>query len=309
MKTIEQDFLQAKALLRDAIFKENADPQKRETLAILKLIKAREENIDFELQLAEKICGDNQFYPYRTSYYITKFFSDLGYKFEHDGSTRRLWIKDVLLTLDTKQISSLIKYGLFKKADYKNEKLRTDFSKALSSDDFLELAIKDFRQFVDDSIRANEVVDIAEVLNLNVNIDLLFQAKTYTKDEELNALVAEAKDRYLRPGDQHIALEKIWDAFERLKTYYEKDKKTSSSILINEMSIDLEVPELVAEFEALTKIGNKYRIRHHETDKKNISDPTQVKYLFFRMLSLIDLSIEIINKNESVDKLFCLRHS
>ena len=46
---IATDFEQAKAILRDAIFKESADRQNRETIGILKLIKASEENIDFEL--------------------------------------------------------------------------------------------------------------------------------------------------------------------------------------------------------------------------------------------------------------------
>lgn len=298
IQIIPDDFAQAKAILRDAIFKETADLRNRETLGILKLLKAREENIDFELALAERICGDNPNYPYRSSYYITKFFNDLGYSYSHDGTTRRIWIKDVLLQLDTSQIAALVKNGLFRRADYKNPKLRTHRNDKFIDDDFLESAISDFRKFIDESIRANEIVDLEEVLNLNINIDLLFESTPLTTDDELNKLVNEAKDRYLKPNDQNIALEKIWDAFERIKTYYNSDKNKSATILINEMATNLDHSELKKEFEALTKIGNTYRIRHHEIDKKPITDSLQIKYLFFRMLSLIDLAIESIRMKE-----------
>jgi hypothetical protein len=299
IQIIPDDFAQAKAILRDAILKDNADFKNRETIGILKLLKAREENIDFEITLAEKICGDNSNYPYRSSFYITKFFNDLGYSYSHDGTTRRLWIKDILLQLDITQIAALVKNGLFRKSDYKNPRLRTVNNNKLNDDEFLQLAISDFKKFIDESIRANEVVDLEEVLNLNVNIDLLFESNPITKDDDLNKLVNEAKDRYLKPNDQVVALEKIWDAFERIKTYYDPDKKKSASILIGDISTELDESEFRNEFETLTKIGNTYRIRHHEIDKKPITDPLQIKYLFFRMLSLIDLAIETLRIKEN----------
>jgi len=297
-RPILEDFEQANAILRDAIFKESANRQDRETIGILKLIKAREENIDFELGLAERIDGDNSNYPYRSSYYITKFFQDLGLNFSHDGSTRRIWIRDTLLTLDAVQITHLVKNGLFRKADFKNQKLRTNITKSLGEDDFLSLAVSDFRKFVDDSIRVNEVLELEEVLDLNLNLDLLFERQSTTKDEELNLLINEAKERYLKPNDQIVALEKLWDAFERMKTYYDKDKKKSATILIAKMSTELDISELQQEFENLTKIGNFYRIRHHETDKRPLTDASQVKYLFFRMLALIDLAVGAIHNDK-----------
>ncbi|RCW89182.1 hypothetical protein DFQ08_1221 [Winogradskyella arenosi] len=50
------------------------------------------------------------------------------------------------------------------------------------------------------------------------------------------------------------------------------------------------------EFKLLTKIGNEYKIRHHETDKIEVSKSKHIDYLFFRMLSLIDLCIKSINE-------------
>ena len=49
------------------------------------------------------------------------------------------------------------------------------------------------------------------------------------------------------------------------------------------------------EFVALTKIGNNYRIRHHETDKIDITDTRHYDYFFNRCLSLIALAIQYLN--------------
>jgi len=48
------------------------------------------------------------------------------------------------------------------------------------------------------------------------------------------------------------------------------------------------------EFNTLTKIGNDFRIRHHETDKIDITDSRHYDYLFNRCLSLISLAINYL---------------
>ena len=48
------------------------------------------------------------------------------------------------------------------------------------------------------------------------------------------------------------------------------------------------------EFMILTDIGNKYRIRHHETNKIDIIDIRYYDYLFNRCLSLIALAIQYL---------------
>lgn len=293
-----KDFKQANAILRDAQIKANADIQNKNSIGQLKILQAREENVNFEIELAERICGDNQKYPYRTSNAITNFFQNLGFDYMHDGSTRRYWVRDVLLELDVSQLSIIIEKGLFKKQDYRDHKLRSVDKKNIPDEEFLNEAIQDFKQFIDDSIKANENVNLEQVLNLNVNIDLLYENSTMTYDTELNMLIDDAKKRYYSPDDRKIALEKLWDAFERLKTFYSSDKKLSTEKLINMLAIDLQREVLSDEFVTLTNIGNKYRIRHHETDKKPISTENQVKYLFFRMLALIDLSLSVINENQ-----------
>lgn len=46
------------------------------------------------------ICGNNfqekPYFHYRSSYYITSFFQDADTEYEHDGSTRALWVSNTL---------------------------------------------------------------------------------------------------------------------------------------------------------------------------------------------------------------------
>lgn len=94
-----------------------------------------------------------------------------------------------------------------------------------------------------------------------------------------------------------IAVEKIWDALERLKTYYTcLDKKASANKIINDISGgQADFSSLfTSEFRSLTDIGNKFRIRHHETDKIDIIDTHYYDYFFNRCLSLIALAIQYL---------------
>jgi len=139
-------------------------------------------------------------------------------------------------------------------------------------------------------------IDLSYLLDFNVNTELLFDKQIQTDDNELNKLIKEAKDRFFNPKDKQIAIEKLWDAFERIKTYYEGNKKQSSEKLVLIISENFNSEIIESEFKTLTKIGNDYRIRHHETDKKEISETKHLNYLFFRMLSLIDLCLTSINE-------------
>ena len=109
----------------------------------------------------------------------------------------------------------------------------------------------------------------------------------YTFEVALDATKLEIKD----------AVEKLWDALERLKTYYTTlDKKASVTQIVNAIAsgqtsyIDL----FNLEFKALTDIGNNYRIRHHETNKIDITDIRHYDYFFNRCLSLIGTAIQYL---------------
>lgn len=101
------------------------------------------------------------------------------------------------------------------------------------------------------------------------------------------------------------AVEKIWDAMERLKTYHlGLDKKASVEKVVSAMAGGQEEFTLLFndEFVALTKIGNKFRIRHHETDKADIADTKHYDYFFNRCLSLIALAIQYLQPYGDVVK-------
>ena len=113
-------------------------------------------------------------------------------------------------------------------------------------------------------------------------------------DKELNLLIEDSKKRFLS-NDKQIGLEKLWDAFERLKTYYESNKQISGSKIVDRISESFDKDLIDKEFKTLTTIGNDYRIRHHETNRKELSNK-HINYFYFRMLSLIDLYLMYYNE-------------
>lgn len=285
------EFNKAIAIVEDFIVKIKLNHTKPEDLKTLKILQCRENNHKFEYDLAVMICGDgNSTFPYRSSTKITDFFQKLSLNYVHDGTTRRFWVENTLKQLGIKDIERIIKRGLFSRRDFKEFCLE----KSLNFREQYSKAINEFQQFINDSLIENEEMDLAFLLNMNVNTDLLFNQKPITTDVELNKLIIEAKERFLNPKDKQIALEKIWDAFERIKTYYNVDKKKSINQLIDTISSDLKKDIFNDEFNSLTIIGNKYRIRHHENGKIEINDVNQKDYLFFRVLNLIDLCTQKI---------------
>ncbi|MDR0970609.1 MAG: hypothetical protein LBM67_08760 [Lentimicrobiaceae bacterium] len=98
-------------------------------------------------------------------------------------------------------------------------------------------------------------------------------------------------------SDKQYAVEKLWDAFERLKTYYSTlSKKESTEKLISEMSNGNDSYKSLfdEEFKKLTTIGNQFRIRHHETDKIDITDNSYYDYFYQRCFALVNLSLKYL---------------
>ena len=114
----------------------------------------------------------------------------------------------------------------------------------------------------------------------------------------LKELLQEA-NTYYEEGNLKIAVEKLWDAFERLKTYYSPtlDKKKSVKRIINDISENKEPFKKLfeKEFFELTKIGNDFRIRHHETTKIDIDDNRHYDYFYNRCLSIIKLALQYLD--------------
>jgi len=125
------------------------------------------------------------------------------------------------------------------------------------------------------------------------------------KENGLKSLLNEAVNLFKQPNPavRKDAVEKLWDAFERLKTYYNTlSKKASVTKIIEDMSDgQVSFKELFdKEFHALTDIGNGYRIRHHETDKIDIQDIRHYDYLFNRCLALIAMALQYLPKEDEI---------
>lgn len=266
------------AIITDEEYKLLAKPEiNKKDMEILKLINAREEDFDFEEKIADVICGNNEKFPYKKGYELTAFFKNLGYNYEHDGGSRKLWVKDILKISNSYQIHKFLTEGVFKKKYF--VEAQKDVTEAKQ-----ELA-----KIIEECYFSNQTIDISDAFGLNINNDILFNQNVHTSDSTFNDLIAKSKDFFIK-GDKQTALEKIWDAFERIKTFNGITKKNFvAEIFSNNLSIDDN--DINDEFKALTNIGNNYQIRHYETNKKPITNDKEKEYLYFRMLSLINLTI------------------
>ncbi len=117
-----------------------------------------------------------------------------------------------------------------------------------------------------------------------------------TDDSRLNDLLSIAYSKFILPrtSERLESLEKIWDSFERLKTYFEENKKNSAITLVNMVAENNELfsEYIKREFKDLTDIGNQFQIRHFERDKVQLQSNLHIDYLFYRMSCLIHLCLE-----------------
>lgn len=134
-----------------------------------------------------------------------------------------------------------------------------------------------------DDVASEEIVDIVLSVEEKGIHDLLQEAIELHRSHYPNA-----------PRD---SAEKLWDAFERLKTYYSdlKKKESVNKIISTAANGNDEFENVLqAEFKALTDIGNHYSIRHHETNIIEIQDSRHYDYLFNRCMSVIALAIKCL---------------
>lgn len=142
-----------------------------------------------------------------------------------------------------------------------------------------------------------ELTDKGTVIRLAPEIlrELLQYAKFHTGDDDLDELLNSARIKSLDPhlDVRKEALEKLWDAWERLKTLESGDKKESIRILLEKSSPEINFRERInTEAKELTEIGNKFRIRHSEVGKIQFESSNHVDYLFHRLFALIYLILK-----------------
>jgi len=149
------------------------------------------------------------------------------------------------------------------------------------------------------------VRDIARLAESRIVPPVLFQAMGAlppSGDHTLDALLHDAcaKFRDPAPKARAEATEKLWDAWERLKSIeVQGNKRLSVAKLLDQASAEQEFRGVLeAEARAITDTGNAFHIRHFETDKVSITQPEHYDYLFHRLFALMHLLLFSRSRNE-----------
>jgi hypothetical protein len=133
----------------------------------------------------------------------------------------------------------------------------------------------------------SSIVRLAPVILHEMLSAVTFQ----TGDGTLDSILESARTKFLNPDPRvrRESLEKLWDAWERLKTVEPgNDKKLQAKALLDQAATEPNF-RAVLETEAvnLTAVGNNFLIRHTETNRTPIGSDLHVDYLFHRLFSLV----------------------
>lgn len=119
-------------------------------------------------------------------------------------------------------------------------------------------------------------------------------------DVELDRLLETAREKFLnRSSDiRKEGLEKLWDAWERLKTIEPGTNKPAQvkAILDKGAAEPVLRERLEIEAKELNFIGNNLMIRHTEVGKPPIAESAQVDYLFHRLFAMVRLLLKSSNR-------------
>jgi hypothetical protein len=159
----------------------------------------------------------------------------------------------------------------------------------------------EFRALINRIFARNELVfeltEEGEIIRLApIVLRETLEATAFTTgDSTLDQLLEISRHRFLShdPNVRKEGLEKLWDAWERLKTLEAADdKRRSIGILLDRTANEPNFRRLLEdEANSLTSVGNKFMIRHTEVGKIPITSPEHVDYLFHRLFSLIRLAL------------------
>ena len=134
-------------------------------------------------------------------------------------------------------------------------------------------------------------VGIVERLAPPVLRDSLRSALFRTTDPDLDDLLEKARSKFLSHDfeTRRESLEKLWDAWERLKTLSNPaNKKLSIGTLLDKAASESSFRAMLeTEARELTRIGNDFQIRHTEVGKPSIQDSEHIDYLFHRLFAFI----------------------
>lgn len=113
-------------------------------------------------------------------------------------------------------------------------------------------------------------------------------------DRTLDVLLEECRVKFSdrSPLVRREALERLWDAWERLKSLADPDKKTSVQKMLDAVTSEPTLrARLEVEAKELTDMGNSHLIRHYEVKQVPVIDVDHVDYLFHRLFAMIQLML------------------
>lgn len=142
---------------------------------------------------------------------------------------------------------------------------------------------------------AYELVSNGQVQRLAPPIlrESLARGEFASGDMQLDRMLEEARVRFLSPklDERKIALERLWDCWERIKSSEDpNNKQLSVAKLLEQASSEVVFRNsLKKEARELTEIGNTFHIRHSEVTQQPLSNEHHIDYLFHRMYSMVTL--------------------
>lgn len=116
--------------------------------------------------------------------------------------------------------------------------------------------------------------------NLIINDRIIINNDSKTQ-ELINTAIEKFYNRSF--NEQKIGLEKIVDAYQRISSWEDKDKKKSINKILEKVTKgDIKIIEFFEkELGNIWEIANNYMIRHTEIDKIDIEDSNLLEFLFY----------------------------
>lgn len=120
----------------------------------------------------------------------------------------------------------------------------------------------------------------------------------------LDRRLARAIEKYRSPDpiEREEALEKLWDAWDELKTLQARKPKGIEALIAEVADHPQYRQALNDDGLAMTKTGNDFQIRHTETDKIPLESSSQVDYFFGRLFNLVWLFLSTFATDGPTDK-------
>ncbi len=120
----------------------------------------------------------------------------------------------------------------------------------------------------------------------------------------LDRRLARAIEKFKSPDpiEREEALEKLWDAWDELKTIHARKPNGIEALIAEVAEHPRYRQEVNSDGLATTKIGNDFQIRHTETDRVPLEGSSQVDYFFGRLFNLIWLLLSAVAVDRRLDE-------